>query len=410
LIGEFGRLAQFKDKPVRRPVVLNMDALFMVKVKGDPQSFKREFEVPLAKAFVEYGESLARFDEQLNLGKQNLLRRFEAIKQFHSGLRSCASETQNYDIFKNFQNSAYDFAPDATKSQGSSNILFTPIYPNPHPPTNQPSSLFQPNPFSLPLTSSPNHLLKILDRPRPPIHQDPQISKLYNQITDQKFFTPNTLTSLQFCIENLDHCISLERLIMAIGCIYHEMQAILQEIDILDGEECGVMGRYGETVIGEVVGMLGEKGMEGWEVCEGVDRVFEGVEECLMAKRVGGGGGEGMERFQGSSVECRVEGGVGKGGGWSQDGSGRAQSWALQRGVANFLEKKKEFSGRGGSESKTSEISPHTISYLNQDKPKFLTAKKPNPIQTPNPKAQPSTLLKNPALLPLRRKSSSRTN
>lgn len=150
--------------------------------------------------------------------------------------------------------------------------------------------------------------------------------------------------------------------------------------------------------------------MEGWEVCEGVDRVFEGVEECLMAKRVGRGGGEGMGRFQGSCVECRVEVGSGEGGGGSGEGSGRAQSWALQRGVANFLEKKKELSGRRPSESKTSEISPHTISYPTQPKPKFLTTKKPNPIHPQNPLPQPSTLLKTPPLLPLPPKTSSRTN
>ena len=163
-------------------------------------------------------------------------------------------------------------------------------------------------------------------------------------------------------------------------------------------------------MIGEVVECLGNKFFEGWDLYDGVDGVFFGIEECLMAKRKGGGGGEDMEKFQGSFVECRVEGDVGKGGGGSDDRSEMAQSFALQRGVANFLENKKEFPGRRPSESKTSEIPPHTTSYLNQPKPKFLTAKKPTPIQTPHPKGQPSTL-PNPAPAPtLRRKSSSCTN
>lgn len=256
MIGEFGKLAQFKDRPIRRGVVLNLDALFMVKVKGDPQRLERELEVPLAKAFVKCGESLAGFDEQLSSGKQNLLRRFEALKKFHSSLRSCASETQNYDIFKNFENSAYDFAPDATKSPGSSHNLYAPTHPPPtHPQTTHPPTPPHPPPPSLPLTSSPNHLLKILDRPRPPIHLDPQISKLYNQIIDHNTFTLNTLPSLQFCLENLDYCISIERLIMAIACIYHEMQAILQEIDILGMEEAGVRLEEEGRVIREVIGI-----------------------------------------------------------------------------------------------------------------------------------------------------------
>ena len=99
---------------------------------------------------------------------------------------------------------------------------------------------------------------------------------------------------------------------MSIGCVYHEIQAVFQEINVINDEDKRMIPRLGESIINDVVESLSSRLLENWDLYEGIDKIFWGIEECLMSKRAGNGGSMDIEKFQGTSVVHRTEGATAK--------------------------------------------------------------------------------------------------
>jgi rRNA maturation protein Rpf1 len=100
---------------------------------------------------------------------------------------------------------------------------------------------------------NPNEdISKLIDKDRPQVCMDPEVSRVYQDICSS-CFNQDIIQNLQFTLNNLDYCISFERLIYAIVSIYHQIKAVFAEIEKFLSDEKYYLVKISEKIVTDTI-------------------------------------------------------------------------------------------------------------------------------------------------------------
>lgn len=220
-----------------RGSVINLDALLRLKLARSKREIGYELQHQLQKSFNEYTKDESKDDlyKRIDDKKNYIQNQFGKIRTFHNHLRNSFVakfedlKAENYPLeYANY--SMMNGNRSGMMNSNSSAMHYSRIYESHNKPLNKDDLDFHDELKKIDYDNSKANIEKLIDKERPQICMDPEVSRVYQDICSSVFSTQK-IGHLQLTLSNLDYCISFERLVYAIVNVYHSINSIFRDVD-----------------------------------------------------------------------------------------------------------------------------------------------------------------------------------
>ena len=266
---------------------VNVDTILRVKVAENLKEINEKYLSTLQKSFTQSFNTSTSDNyikssfNLLNVDKKDISVKYEKLKDFHDNLKNCYlkgvisktenSEFQNYNSYQKPKSVYGNFITPASTIKNTPNKERTP---------NQFGLDFKEN-FSnaYKANDSSKYIKEILERTGPDVNADPEVSRVYQDICSS-YFNSRYLQNMRSTLDNLDYCISFEKLVYIIVCIYHEIKDIFDMIDLFKNNEKNLYHKISEKVVTQTIDDLEDEfDYDNWDIFVVIDDLFNEISD-----------------------------------------------------------------------------------------------------------------------------------